>query len=286
MSPVEENNSPTLFHRLGGIEAVRAAVDEFYNRILADDKLSRFFESTSMTALKMHQVQFMKLAFSAIPENVDVVAILTEKHKRLFEQGLNGEHFDLVAGHFVATLQHLGIGQELINEAAGVVVPLRGVFVEGAEKHGPSAADGQEVEEEETKEEPAIIHAHQDDSNEPTLMDKLGGAAALKVAVEEFYNRILADGELSFFFEDNSMTALKMHQLEFMKVAFTQIPKDLDVPKLMKEKHERLFAKGLKAIHFDRVAGHFVATLESLNVPSELVDECVSVVAPLRVVFE
>lgn len=60
----------------------------------------------------------MKLAFTGVPDDVDVGALLTEKHMNLFKQGLNGEHFDLVAGHFVATLQNLGIQANLINEAA------------------------------------------------------------------------------------------------------------------------------------------------------------------------
>ena len=278
------DDKPTLFSRLGGVEAVRAVVDEFYGRILADDKLVGFFDQTSLAALKLHQVSFMKLAFTEIPEDVDPVALLTEKHQRLFQQGLNGEHFDLVAGHFVGALQHAGVDQALIDEAAGVVLPLRPVFVAGAEKFGPGSAAAQGTAQE--QEEPAVLHAHQDDNKEPTLMEKLGGVSALKMAVEEFYKRILADPELAIFFEDTSMTALKMHQLAFMKIAFTQIPEDLDVMKLMKEKHAPLMEKGLNTKHFDRVAGHFVATLKFLNISSNLIDECVAIIGPLRVVFE
>ena len=264
-----KGEKPTLFTRLGGVAAVKAAVDEFYTRILDDPKLAGFFEGIPMAFLKVHQVKFMKLAFTEVPQDVDVVALLTDKHKRLFEKGLNGEHFDLVAGHFVGALQHLGVEQALIDEAVGVVGPLRPIFVAGAEKYGASETKTQEPTEQKV-----------------SLMDKLGGISALKAAVEEFYTRILADPDLSFFFKDVTMTALKMHQLAFMKIAFTQIPEDLDVPKLMKEKHAPLFAKGLTAVHFDKVAGHFVATLDNLNVPSDLVNEAVSVIAPLRVVFE
>lgn len=112
------------------------------------------------------------------------------------------------------------------------------------------------------------------------MLDKLGGASALKAVVDEFYERIIADGDLAVFFENTSMEALKMHQMACMKIAFTKIPKHLDVPKLIK------IDKGLNASHFDRVAGHLIASLESLNVPSNLTDECVNVVAPLWSVFE
>ena len=278
MCKPDQAKPTTLFERLGGVEAVRAAVNELYKRILADPKLKGFFDNTTMTALRLHQLEFMKIAFTEIPQDLDVAALLTEKHKSLFGRGLNGEHFDLVAGHFVESLQHLGVNQELIDEAAGVVLPLRGVFVEGAEKYGEAAK---------ASESQAAHHVlHAKDPKEVSLTERLGGIPALKAAVEEFYKRILEDPDLAFFFEDTTMTSLKMHQLAFMQVAFTQIPEDLDVLAMMKEKHENLFAKGLKASHFDKVARHFVGTLESLSVPKELIDECVSVIAPLRVVFE
>lgn len=170
--------------------------------------------------------------------------------------------------------------QALINEAVGVVGPLRPVFVAGAEKYGGSPeSKGNETT------ESAILDADEN-KDEPTLMEKLGGVPALKATVEEFYKRILGDADLAPFFDDVTMTALKMHQLAFLKIAFSRIPEDLDVPKLIKKKHARLFDKGLNATHFDKVAGHLVAALNHLNVPSDLIDECVSVVAPLRVVFE
>lgn len=276
---VKSNSKPpTLFERLGGVEAVRLAVAEFYQRILADPKLQGFFDNTTMAALRLHQLEFMKIAFTEIPQDLDVAALLTEKHKSLFERGLNGEHFDFVAGHFVGALQHLGVNQDLIDEAAGVVLPLRGVFVQGAETFGQAAKPST------SPAEPSVIQAKEPKTH--SLAERLGGVPALKLAVEEFYTRILQDPDLAFFFEDTTMTSLKMHQVAFMKVAFTQIPEDLDVLAMMKDKHEKLFAKGLKASHFDKVARHFVDTLESLSVPQELTDECVSIIAPLRVVFE
>lgn len=78
-----------------------------------------------------------------------------------------------------------------------------------------------------------------------------------------------------------------MHQLKFFKIALTDIPKDLDVPALIMEKHLRLFKeKGLNETHFDIVATHLVETLQSLGVAQGLIDEVVTVVGPLRGVFE
>jgi len=264
----------SLFDRLGGVEACRAVVDDFYKRLLDDDKLAHFFDQTSLTALRLHQLEFLKVAFTKIPDDLDVAGMLLEKHKRLFEKGLNADHFDMVASHLVSALQGCGVPPELVDEAAGVVLPLRSVFENGAEEYG--------LQDEKREEEPT-------DSQRlasGTLLTKLGGAEAVKAAVDELYTRLLDDPETSMFFEDMNMVFLKQHQVNFMKIAFDVIPDDLDVAGMMLKAHSKLFSKGLTEKHFDLVAKHLVGSLQSLNVPQELIDEAVVIVGPLRVVFE
>ena len=259
----------TLFDRLGGADAVRAAVDEFYKRNLATPELAPLFDETKLARLRVHQVKFMTLAFTGVPEDMDVGAFIFEKHRKLFlEKGLNAHHFDLVAANLVASLQHLGVAQGLIDEAMGVIAPLRGVFETGAAR--------------------AQQEAETDATTKPvTLLDKLGGTDALSAVVGEMYTRLLADEITAPMFAETNMTRLKVHQIQFMKIAFTVVPDDLDVPKLLVEKHQRLFAeKQLNETHFDKVAEHFVGACHHLNVDQTLIDEAVSVIAPLRSVFE
>ena len=45
-----------LLDKLGGVKAVRLVVDEFYARVLADERINGFFKDTSMAKLKQHQV--------------------------------------------------------------------------------------------------------------------------------------------------------------------------------------------------------------------------------------
>uniref|UniRef100_A0A7S2EGC6 Globin family profile domain-containing protein n=1 Tax=Ditylum brightwellii TaxID=49249 RepID=A0A7S2EGC6_9STRA len=257
----EKKSEEFLLHRLGGDDALEAAVDEFYDRLLADTSLAQFFDGIAMDNLKDHQRKFLRLAFTKIPESVDVEKLLMDKHALLFEMGLNATHFDSVAGHFVGTLQHLGVAQELIDEAVGIVAPLRGIFEKGAEK------------------------AKWDDKKDDYLLTKIGGDAALTAAVDEFYNRLLADKSLSKFFEGIRLDTLKGHQRKFMRMAFTKIPDDIDVEQMMFKKHFHLFQKGLDETHFDSVATHFVETLQHLGVAQELIDEAVGIIAPLRGVF-
>lgn len=287
-SPVNNmtTDKPTLFDRLGGTEACRAVVNEFYQRLLDDETLAKFFDDITVPALKIHQLEFLKIAFTGIPEDMDVSAFMLEKHHRLFQdKGLNADHFDSVAGHLVATLQHLKVPADLMDEAAGVVLPLRPVFEKGAALYNPAAREENKQEDDptttaaaQTAKDPPLAHT--------TLLGKLGGAAAVRAAVEELYTRLLADPETAVFFEDINMAWLKQHQIDFMKIAFSQVPEDLNVPAYMKEKHASLFDKGLNANHFDAVATHFVGALKDLNVDPKLVDEAVAVIGPLRSVFE
>ncbi len=53
-------------------------------------------------------------------------------HKRMFEQmGLTAEHFDMVAGHLLATLEDMKVPRPLVDEVVAVVGPLRAIFEEG-----------------------------------------------------------------------------------------------------------------------------------------------------------
>lgn len=74
----------------------------------------------------------MKIAFTAIPKDFDVVDFLLRKHQRLFDQGLHELHFDMVAGHLIAVLEELEVEQGLIALAVSTVGPLRVVFEKGA----------------------------------------------------------------------------------------------------------------------------------------------------------
>jgi len=49
----------SLYDRLGGREAIRAVVDDFYDRLLADEELGSFFADTDMESLKRHQTDHL-----------------------------------------------------------------------------------------------------------------------------------------------------------------------------------------------------------------------------------
>jgi hemoglobin len=61
---------PTLYERVGGREGIRAVVDDFYDRLLADDDLGPFFEGADMAKLRRTQTDFLCQAAGG-PETYD-----------------------------------------------------------------------------------------------------------------------------------------------------------------------------------------------------------------------
>ena len=114
----------SLYERIGGEAAVDAAVDKFYDKVLADDRIKRFFDGVDMARQRGHQKLFLTYAFggaSAYPGTA-----MRKAHQRLVtEMGLSDEHFDAVLEDLAGTLKELGVPDELIAEAAGIAETTR-----------------------------------------------------------------------------------------------------------------------------------------------------------------
>jgi hemoglobin len=125
-NPKEEKcmTESTLYQRVGGEAAINAAVDRFYERILADASINHFFRGISMGRLKAHQFAFLSLAVGG-PKQYSGVSMSAAHAKLAIEQS----HFDSVAVHLVETLRELGVSEEVIHEVAEAVTPLANQIV-------------------------------------------------------------------------------------------------------------------------------------------------------------
>lgn len=113
-----------------------------------------------------------------------------------------------------------------------------------------------------------------------TLYDKLGGAAAVDLAVDKFYEKVLADERVQHFFTHTDMQQQRQHQKAFMTYAFGGAQQWNGLP--MREAHKELVTKmGLTDSHFDAIAEDLVATLVELEVPQALIDEVVQIVGSI-----
>ncbi|HHJ39520.1 MAG: globin [Methylothermaceae bacteria B42] len=108
----------TLFEKLGGEAAVDAAVDIFYRKVLADDRINRFFDGVDMEKQAAKQKAFLTMAFGG-PNNY-TGKDLREGHAHLVEQGLNDSHVDAVLENLADTLKELNVDQALIDEVIAI----------------------------------------------------------------------------------------------------------------------------------------------------------------------
>ena len=111
---------------------------------------------------------------------------------------------------------------------------------------------------------------------EVTLFERIGGVPAIKATVDGLYERVLNDPTLAPFFEKVNLRWLKSQQNAFFIQALggPAVYKGKD----MKTAHAHM---AISQEHFQAVAGHLVAVMTELSVPSSLIDEVVGVVAPL-----
>jgi methyl-accepting chemotaxis protein len=114
----------TLFSRLGGEEALRAVVAEFYSNLLKDPELQGFFEGVNLEWLQESQVAFLSQALGGPKKYTG--RDMEAAHQRL---EIRQADFDLVAGHFVGALDAFDIDDQLMAEVVAVIAPLAAEIV-------------------------------------------------------------------------------------------------------------------------------------------------------------
>ena len=114
MNEAATANKP-LFEKLGGKAAVEAAVDRFYDKLVADSRVKHFFDGIDLPRQRAKQKLFLTYAFGGLPSYPG--SSLRKSHERLVqEKGLNDMHFDAVAENLQKTLEELGVAPALIAE--------------------------------------------------------------------------------------------------------------------------------------------------------------------------
>src|SRR5436305_11635299 len=97
----------SLFKRLGGAPALDAAVDIFYGKVLADSRISRFFDTVDMKGQARKQKAFLAMVTGG-PTNYSGKN-MRDGHAHLVARGLNDSHVDAVVENLAATLKELGV---------------------------------------------------------------------------------------------------------------------------------------------------------------------------------
>ena len=117
-------NGKSLYDRLGGQPAVMAAVDLFYEKVLADELTRPFFAGLDMEAQTKKQIAFMTRAFGG-PSEYAGRDLRTAHALLVRDKGLSDRHFDAVAVHLESTLRDLGVARDLVAEVMTAVGGMR-----------------------------------------------------------------------------------------------------------------------------------------------------------------
>ncbi len=86
-----------LYEEIGGADAVNAAVDVFYRKVLKDDRIRQFFNGVDMARQSAKQKAFLTMVFGGPAHYTGLD--MRKGHAHLVERGLNDSHFDAVMEH-------------------------------------------------------------------------------------------------------------------------------------------------------------------------------------------
>ena len=115
---------PSLYEVLGAEGGIRGAVDDFYERVVADPMLAGYFTGVDMKTLRGHQTDMLITATGG-PSRY------TGRDMAVAHLGLKitDDAFDRVVGHLGATLQAGGAVEATINSVVAALAPLRSSIV-------------------------------------------------------------------------------------------------------------------------------------------------------------
>ena len=114
----------TVYDLIGGAAAMDAAVDAFYRRVLADDRISEFFDGVDMERQTAKQKAFLTMVLGG--PSAYTGKDMRTAHAHLVARGLTDAHFDAVVENLGATLADLGVPAELIGQIAATAESVRG----------------------------------------------------------------------------------------------------------------------------------------------------------------
>lgn len=110
---------------------------------------------------------------------------------------------------------------------------------------------------------------------ESSMYDQIGGKEVMNTAVILFYEKVMNDPMISYFFANIDMDAQIKKQKKFLTYALGSTDNYDGIS--LRETHRSMVNDGLNKIHFDRVINHLKNSLTELGVKSNLVEQVIEV---------
>jgi hemoglobin len=112
-------DATSLYDRLGGADGIETVVDEFYDRMLADERIQPFFEDVDMERQRRHQTLFISQVAGGPAEYSG--ENMRAAHRNL---DLTREEFEAVVTHLRTSLDACGVDD---TDADDVIAAVRGL---------------------------------------------------------------------------------------------------------------------------------------------------------------
>jgi len=113
----------SLYEQLGGSSAIEAVVESFYRKMLADDRVARFFDGVDMDRQMAKQAAFITMVTDGPNHYTD--RDMRTSHASMLSRGLGDLHVDVVIQHLAATLAEFGVGAEQIEKVRALCESVR-----------------------------------------------------------------------------------------------------------------------------------------------------------------
>ncbi|MFK3979880.1 group 1 truncated hemoglobin [Micromonospora sp. NPDC050397] len=109
--PVPGSGGESAYERIGGAEAVQAAVRLFYERVLADPDLGGYFETVEMAGQRRHLALMLTMLLGG-PDTYSGRG-LADAHRGL---NIPRVHYAKVGGHLLGTLVELDVPPDVVHQ--------------------------------------------------------------------------------------------------------------------------------------------------------------------------
>lgn len=108
--------SKSLYEKYGGEDTIAKIVEQFYEKVLKDDRVKGFFENTDMNKQKRHQTNFICFVLGGPKQYTG--RTMRAAHSKLT---LEDSHFDAIVELLGQTLKDNGVSDEDLKAIAAKV---------------------------------------------------------------------------------------------------------------------------------------------------------------------
>jgi hemoglobin len=128
---MEETTPVSHYERIGGASSVKAAVELFYDKVLADPELAGYFSNVDMVGQRRHLALMLTVVLGGPNEYSG--RGLAEAHQPM---DIPLEHYVKVGEHLTATLVELGVPADIIGDVQGVLAQVQDQVVASGNRAG------------------------------------------------------------------------------------------------------------------------------------------------------